>query len=202
MDGTRPAVLSNYALGTTFLQEVEATLVVHDLRHFSALTVQLGPVDLGIALSRYYEHVAAAIEPHGGRLVKFVGDAVMSVFLGATEVDHRGNALEAVRATLRSREAWLAENTERGVPMLDYSIGVASGEVLAGDVGTSKLRFYDVLGEPVNVAFRLVGVATDRHVSHVVTADAYEKARARPPGIEIEAIELGGKRIRLFRLEL
>jgi adenylate cyclase len=189
-------------MATLFLQQVEATVVVHDLRNFSALAVQLGPVDLGLALSRYYEHVAQAVEPHGGRLVKFVGDAVMSVFVGPTDIDHRGNALAAIKSTLDAREAWLADNAKRDMPVLDYSIGVSSGEVLAGDVGTSKLRNYDVLGEPVNIAFRLVGVATDRHLSHVVTADAYEHAKTRPPGIEIEAIELGGKRVRLFRLEL
>jgi adenylate cyclase len=188
-------------VGTLFLQEVEATVVVHDLRAFSTLTVQLGPVDLGMALSRYYEHVSQAVEPHGGRLVKFVGDAVMSVFMGAGDVDHRGNALESVRTTLRQREPWLAENQQRDMPVLDYSVAIAAGLILAGDVGTSKLRFYDVLGEPVNAAFRLVGVATDRHVSHLITADAYEQARTRPPGIEVDAVELGGKRIRLYRLE-
>jgi adenylate cyclase len=188
-------------VATLFLQEIEATVVVHDLRSFSTLAVQLGPVDLGMALSRYYEHVAHAVEQHGGRLVKFVGDAVMSVFIGTSEIDHRGNALEAVRTTLLSRESWLAENTARNMPVLDYSIGVASGEVLSGDVGTAKLRFYDVLGEPVNVAFRLVGVATDRHVSHLITAECYEHAKTRPPGIEVEAVELGGRRIRLYRLE-
>ena len=189
-------------MATLFLQQIEATVVVHDLRNFSTLAVQLGAVDLGIVLSRFYEHVQAGIEPHGGRLVKFIGDAVMSVFIGAGESDHRGAALESLRTTLRQREAWLHENAERGLPVLDYSSAAASGEVLAGDVGTSKLRFYDVLGEPANIAFRLVGIATDRHVSHLVTADAYEHAQARPPGIEVDPIELGGKRIRLYRLEL
>jgi adenylate cyclase len=188
-------------VATLFLQEVEATAVCHDLRSFSTLAAQLGPVELGLVLSRFYEHVAESIEPHGGRIVKFVGDAVLSVFLGAGEHDHRGRALEAVLATLRRRDAWLKENASRELPILEYSIGAASGNVLAGDVGTSRLRFYDVLGEPVNVAFRLVGVATDRHASHLLTADLYEHARARPPGIEVDAVELGGRRIRLYRLE-
>src|SRR5262249_47829307 len=109
---------------------------------------------------------------------------------------------DSVRTTLKHREGWLAENAARSLPVLDYSVAVASGEVLAGDVGTNRLRFYDVLGEPVNVAFRLVGISTDRHCSHLVTAEAYEDARSRPPGIEVDPVELGGKRIRLYRLEL
>ena len=189
-------------MATLFLQEVQATVVVHDLRDFSTLAVQLGAVDLGVVLSRFYEHATGAVEPHGGRVVKFIGDAMLTAFIGAGDVDHRGHALDALRTTLRHREAWLKENQNRGLPVLDYSMAVASGEILAGEVGTPKLRFYDVLGEPVNVAFRLTGVATDRHLSHLVTADAYEHAKTRPPGIEVEPIELGGKRIRLYRLEL
>src|SRR5262249_31737774 len=149
VDASTSAVLETSPCGglrvaTLFLQEIQASVVVHDLRGFSALTVQLGPVELGLVLSRYYEHVAAAIEPQGGRIVKFVGDAVISVFGGARDLDHRGAALESVRATLKLREGWLAENASRKLPLLDYSIAVASGDVLAGDVGTSKLRFYDV----------------------------------------------------------
>ena len=189
-------------MATLFLQEIDATVVVHDLRAFSTLAAQLGPVDLGLVLSRFYEYVAGAVEPHGGRLVKFIGDAVLSVFLGAGDVDYRGRALEAIHNTLRQQDAWLEENARRDLPLLDYSIGAASGAILAGDVGTSKLRFYDVLGEPVNVAFRLAGLATDRHTPHLLTADVFEHARARQPGIEVEGVELGGKRIRLFRLEL
>src|SRR5690242_14451329 len=74
-------------LDTLFLQEVPASILVHDLRAFRALAAQLGAVDLALCLSRFYEHATAAIEPHGGRVVKFMADTVLSVFVGAGDAD-------------------------------------------------------------------------------------------------------------------
>ncbi len=186
-------------MDTMFLQEVEATVVTHDVKGFDALVVQLGPVDIGMELGRFYEHVAAHVTAEGGRVVKFVGDAVLSVFLA--KQDHRGAALRAVHRSLATRDAWLKENADGGRPLLDYTTGAASGAVLAGDVGIPRLRSYDVLGRPVNFAFRLCTLAVARGVTHLVTASVFEGAKEPPPGIEVEGVELSGKALRLFRLE-
>jgi adenylate cyclase len=190
------------AMGTLFLQEVNATILVHDLRGFSSLVLQLGPVELSLALSRFYEHAAAAVEAHGGRVVKFMGDSVLSAFVGAGDFDHCGKAVQAIKTTLERQPTWLEENAAGNMPILNYSIAAAAGHILAGDLGTTKLRRFDVVGEPVNSALRLVGVATDRDASHLVTHDVIEGAKAKPTSIEVESVELGGKRVRLYRLEL
>ena len=187
-------------MDTMFLQEIEATVVTHDMKGFGVLTEQLGPVELGAELGRFYEHVAEHVTAEGGRVVKFVGDAVLSVFLG--KKDHRAAALRAVRRSLQARDAWLKEGTDACRPLLDYTIGAACGPVLAGDVGIPKLRSYDVLGRPVNFAFRLCALAAARGVSHLVTADIYEGAKTPPHGIEVEGVEFAGKALRLFRLEV
>ncbi|HEY3355840.1 MAG TPA: adenylate/guanylate cyclase domain-containing protein [Polyangia bacterium] len=187
-------------MDTMFLQEVEATVVAHDLKGFGVLAAQLGPVELGIELGRYYEHVAAAVAAEGGRVVKFLGDGVLSVFVGGK--DHRAAGLAAIARTLRDREAWLADSAQRGRPLLDYTVGAATGPVLAGDVGIPRLRMYDVLGQPVNFAFRLCALAAARGVTHLVTAATYEGTKAPVPGIEVEGVELSGKPLRLFRLEV
>jgi adenylate cyclase len=187
-------------MDTMFLQEVEATVVTHDVKGFMVLAAQLGPVEMGGELGRFYEHVADHVTAEGGRVVKFVGDAVLSVFLG--KKDHRATALRAVQRCLKAREAWLKESADAGRPLLDYTIGASSGPVLAGDVGIPKLRSYDVLGRPVNFAFRLCTLAASRGVTHLVTADVYEGAKVPPRGIEVEGVEFGGKALRLFRLEV
>jgi adenylate cyclase len=189
-------------MGTTFLQVVDATIVVADLRDFLPLAAQLGPVELGLALSRFYEHVGAAVEKHRGRIVKFIGDGVLAVFVGAP-AENRVRALRAVAELVQSRQLFLDENVAMKLPVLDYSIGASSGTVLAGELGTEKLRFYDVLGQPVNHAFRLTSLAGRRSVTNLVDAATLEGVGAaeRPPAIEVDAVELGNDKLRLFKIE-
>jgi adenylate cyclase len=186
-----------------FLQEVEATVVLADVRDFSPLAAQLGPVDLGLALSRFYEHLGEIIEKHHGRIVKFIGDGVLAVFTRSGARDHRLTALEAVAEAIGTRQAFLDDNVKLKLPVLDYSVGAASGSVLAGEMGTMKLRFYDVLGQPVNQAFRLTSLAARRNVSNLVAADTYEGAprEQRPAGVEQDLVEIGADKLRLFKIE-
>jgi adenylate cyclase len=188
-------------MGTLFLQEVDATVVVADVRDFSPLAQQLGPVDLGLALGRFYEHIGGVIEGHHGRIVKFIGDGVLGVFIGG---DHRLHALEAVAEAVSTRQKFLDENVTRKLPVLDYAMGAASGAVLAGELGTDKLRFYDVLGQPVNQAFRICALATRRGVSNLIDAATWEGVKTpgrRPEAIETDAVEFGADKVRLFKLE-
>jgi len=188
-------------MGTMFLQEVDATIVLADVRDFSPLTQQLNPIDLNLTLSRFYEHIGGIIEGHHGRIVKFMGDGVLGVFIGG---DHRLHALEGMAEMVSTRQKFLDENVTQKLPVLDYAIGAASGPVLAGELGTEKLRFYDVLGEPVNQAFRICALATRRGVSNLVDAATWEATKTpgrRPAGIETDAVEFGADKVRLFKLE-
>ena len=187
-------------MATMFLQEVEASVVLGDVRDFETLARQLGPVDLGLALSAFYEHIGNIIENNHGRIVKFIGDGVLGVFIGS---GHRLHALEAIRDAVQSKQQFLDENTKLKLPMLDYAMGTTSGNLLAGEIGTEKLRFYDVLGAPVNQVFRLTALATRRNVSNLIAAGTYEGADVakRPKAIETDAVEFGADKVRLFKLE-
>jgi adenylate cyclase len=173
-----------------FLHETEAAVLVFDLRGYSRLCASLAPLDLGVALARFYRHIEDAVLEHGGRLVKFMGDAVLAAWLGSETTSPRPAALGAGAQALRVRPAWLAEH-----PDLDYTVAAAAGPVLAGQLGTDRHRSYDVLGEPVNTAFKLTSVASARDVDHVLAFTVPEH-----PAVEIEGVELGGRLIRLFRL--
>lgn len=183
------------------LQEVDATVFVADVRDFASLTERLEPVELSLALGRFYEHVGEILTAHRGRIVKFVGDAVLGLFIGG---DHRLQALEAVAAALGQRQSFMDESAPRKLPVIDYCIGVASGTVLAGELGTDKLRFFDVLGQPVSRAFRIVALAARRNVSNLVDSATWEGVKAadrRPAAIETDAVELAAEKLRLFKLE-
>ena len=79
----------------------------------------------GLALGRFYEHIGGIIEGHHGRIVKFIGDGVLGVFIGG---DHRLNALEAIAEMVATRQTFLDENVARKkLPVLDYAVGVGVG---------------------------------------------------------------------------
>ena len=186
-----------------FLQETEATVLNFDLRAFTMIAAHLGPVDLGVLLGRFYEHVEDAVEAGGGRLVKFMSDVVMSVFVdgqhGATHGGHRKGALVAIRHAQNSRASWLAENQALKLPLLSYSMAASSGTVLVGQIGTRKQHAFDVLGKPANIAYKLTAIATVRDVDNLVTADVL--AGDTRGAIESEAASLGGSRHRLYQVE-
>jgi adenylate cyclase len=178
-----------------FLNEIEAALVIFDLKGFSHLAATLAPLDLGLALARYYAHAEKCIEDAGGRLVKFAGDAVLGCWLANETPWPRTQAATAVAAAQHDRAAFLARCRAEGMPELDYTVAASAGPLLAGQIGTERHKSFDVIGEAVNVAFKLGGVLSSRAIDHVLAFVVQDYDM-----IEIEGIELGGKRMRLFRL--
>jgi len=185
---------------TIFLQEMTASVAFFDVRRFSVMSAQLGPVDVGVALRRYYEHIEAAVAAHDGRIVKFMSDSVLVLFPSVGNKDHAGNALAALRDLALSMDAWLEENQKLALPSLEYSAGVSAGGLLYGELGTARLRAFDVLGLPVIQAIRLARLATARSAPHLIAASCVGAARASVPSIEVEGVEIGKERVRLYRL--
>ena len=179
-----------------FLQETEASIAVFDLRGFSKMAAELTPVDLGTVLGHFYTYAEDLVLGHGGRVIKFAGDAVIAVWLRHEIDQHQKRALQCVAAAASGKGAWIETNRASQMAPLDYSVAAASGPVLAGHIGTERLKSFDVLGDAVNVAAKLTTVATVRGYDHIVTF--------RHPDLplhEVEGIELGGRHLRLYRLD-
>ena len=183
-----------------FLLESEATVIVTDMLGFHALADGMDAMELGVVLSSFYEHIGAVIERHEGRIAKFIGDGVLAAYEGA---HHRDRALGAVLELTEARAGWLAESARVHLPAMDYSLGVATGGVLTGEMGTERVHFWDVIGAPVNLAFRLCALATDRKLPHLLDAETLQGVgpALRGRALELDAAELGGKRHRLYRLD-
>ena len=183
-----------------YLQESEATVVMFDLRGFAHLAATSSPVDLGAALSRFYDHAEALVLGHQGRVLKFMADLVTAAWVSGEVDDHRARALAAVRAASTGAAAWQAENARHHMPVLEYSVAAASGKVLAGQLGTDRMRAFDVLGEPVAICGKLTVVATVRGVANLVTAESLPVG-GRHGVMEVEGIEIGGRQLRLYKVE-
>ncbi|MGD8370955.1 MAG: adenylate/guanylate cyclase domain-containing protein [Syntrophobacterales bacterium] len=138
---------------------LEATIMFVDIRGFTALAERSDPDAVVELLNSYFRLVTDIIIKHGGYLDKFVGDAVMGVF-GALIPDPV-HAESAVRAAVEVRHH-LPELNQR-LPAIgshiQVGIGINTGEVVAGNLGSSKRMEYTVIGDNVNVASRLTDLA-------------------------------------------
>ena len=165
------------------------TIVFCDLVGSTALGERLDPESVRRVVGRYFDEARVAIERHGGTVEKFIGDAVMSVF-GIPRL-HEDDALRAVRAAgdLRDAVRRLGDEVEAELGVrIQARIGVATGEVVAGDHSAGHAF---VTGDVVNVAARLEQAAGVDEVlvgarTHELVRDA---VRAEPVG----PLELKGK---------
>src|SRR6185295_16378403 len=142
--------------GMRRLQSAEATVLFADLVSFTAFAENAPPESVAESLDFFLDLSVEAIFRAGGTLDKFIGDCVMA-FFGApvAQPDH---ALRAVRAAVEIQEglaAWNARRGAEGLPGFKARIGLNSGPVVVGDIGSSRRVDYTVLGNTVNVAARL-----------------------------------------------
>jgi adenylate cyclase len=138
----------------------EGTVMFSDLRGFTSFAETLEPATVINALNRYLTAMSEAILDHGGTLVAYMGDGIMAVF-GAPlqQDDHADRALAAARDMLARLEGfndWLRqEGLHEGFKM---GIGLNSGAVLSGHVGSERRLEYTALGDTTNTAARLEGM--------------------------------------------
>jgi len=137
------------ALGGAVL---DATVLFADLRGFTSFSERTAPADVVALLNRYYAVAVPALLAQGGTLLKFVGDALMAVFnVPVRQADH---ALRGARAAL-DMQAAVAEVAASGPDLPVFRVGLHTGPVLVGNIGSAEIRDYTVIGDTVNLAARL-----------------------------------------------
>lgn len=130
------------------------TIVFCDLKDSTALGERLDAEALHEVKGRYFEAMAAQIVRHGGKVEKYIGDAIMAVF--GAPLDMPDHAARAVRTAIEMRDRLAEFNAERKTgPLLQIRIGINSGKAVAGEIGSINKREYTVLGDTVNTASRL-----------------------------------------------
>ena len=143
-------------------RQLEVTVLMSDIRGFTTLTRQrskAGQSELHVRqLNEYLGAMVEVVGQHGGTIDKFIGDAVMAVFGSPLSRGAREEARQAVRCGLAMRAALAALNADwrrRGLAELDNGVGLASGPVVAGQIGSPKRLEFTVIGDTVNLAARL-----------------------------------------------
>ena len=134
----------------------EMSVLFSDIRNFTSISEQLNVTDLKNFLNQFFSEMTAVIFEHGGTIDKYVGDMVMA-FWGAPMQDpkHAKNALEAGLEMITRTKALKKSFREQGLPEVNIGVGVNSGIMNVGDMGSQFRRSYTVLGDAVNLGSRL-----------------------------------------------
>lgn len=163
--------------------KVEATVLFADIRGFTTISENKDPEAVLDLLNEYLALVTDAVIKHGGHLNKFAGDEAMAVF-GAplAELKHAEAAVKAALEIQKSMAAFNQESAKQHFK-LEVGIGINSGEVVAGNLGSSRRMEYTVIGDHVNVAARLTSIAKGGEI--LITKRTYDAIRNKD-GLTVE----------------
>jgi adenylate cyclase len=160
---------------------VEVTALFADLRGFTTFSEAVEPAEIVTMLNRYHGVAVPCILDNGGTIVQFVGDALLALFNApARQSDH---ALRAVRAALAMQRA-VAGIADRRPDWPRFRVGANTGPALVGNIGSQTLRGFNAMGDAVNVAARLQGLAEPGQV-------VIGEATLRAVGVAVEVEPLG-----------
>jgi class 3 adenylate cyclase/tetratricopeptide (TPR) repeat protein len=179
----------------------QVTVLFADIAGYTALSETLDPEEVSDISSGILKELAQAVYQYEGYVDKFLGDAVMAVF--GAPVAHEDDPERALRSALDMRERLERFNRlhiDRLGRPLALHVGVNTGTVVAGSVGSDLRMAYTVMGDTVNTASRLEGAALPGQI--LVSRDTYRLARAAFTFLALEPIRVKGKRDMLDVYEL
>ena len=157
--------------------ELTATIVFTDIIAFTQLTEQIPPRETNMILNQYFSMVTDIIFRHDGTLDKYIGDGLMAVF--GAPMERQDDAERAILAAKEMREklAAMMAKKEAHTRRFDIRIGVNTGRVVAGNIGSPRRMDYTVIGDPVNIASRLESIAKANQI--LIGEETYKAIKNR-----------------------
>ncbi len=174
----------------------DVTVLFSDIRSYTSLTERLQAEEVVAMLNEYFESMVEAVFNHKGILDKYIGDAIMAVF--GTPMPLPQHAWEACLSALEMRQRLVEFNakrlTERKQP-IRIGIGINSGTVISGNIGSSKRMEFTAIGDGVNLSSRLEGASKQYGCDIVISDNTYYHDRCREELIvqELDYIRVKGK---------
>ncbi|MBI5537964.1 MAG: HAMP domain-containing protein [Deltaproteobacteria bacterium] len=156
-------------------ESLRVTILFSDIRSFTSISERMEAHALVGLLNEYFTEMVSMVMKHDGVVDKYIGDAIMAVF-GAPVPTPR-DAENAVRAAVAMRAALTRLNerlTARGMPELRTGIGIHTGEVVAGNIGSEQRMEYTVIGDAVNLASRLESNTKELDAPILISHSTYE----------------------------
>ena len=170
----------------------QTTVLFSDIRGFTSMSESESPQIIVDMLNEYFELMVDVVFKHEGTLDKFVGDEIMALF--GSPVGHDDDPIRAVRTAIEMMDVLDQLNHERrgrGEPEIKIGIGINSGEVVAGYLGSSKALEYTVIGDTVNTGARLCSVAKAGEV--IISHNTFQHLNDTFECTELPPVNVKGK---------
>lgn len=179
-----------------------ATVLFSDIRNFTGMTAGKPSKIVLRWLNRYFTAMDEVIREYGGFLNKFIGDGLLVVYGIPLSQGEEKDACQAMRTALSMLERVKQLNAERdeseGFPEFKIGIGIHTGTLTCGSVGSMQRLEYSVIGETVNLASRLESLNKEFHSEIIVSESTYERVKGKFPGLR----PLGSTPVRGFGGEI
>ncbi|MBI3073847.1 MAG: FHA domain-containing protein [Deltaproteobacteria bacterium] len=163
----------------------ETAIMFCDIRGFTSMTERNEAQEIVRTLNEYFELMTDIVFKHEGTLDKYIGDSIMALWGAPISLSEA--SFKAVTAAIEMREALKGFNAlrvQQSLPPIRVGFGIATGQVVAGNLGSSKTMEYTVVGDRVNIASRFCDLAKEDQI--IVDDRTLEKVR---PHVDFEALE-------------
>ncbi len=184
----------------------KVTMIMTDLRGFTSLSERLAPERVVEMLNRYFATMVSVIKQYNGTVDDYIGDAIFIIF-GAPvwQEDDAERAVACAVAMQLAMASFNEQNKQEGLPELEMGIGIHTGQVVAGNIGSPERMKYDVIGSQVNLTSRiesftiggqiLISEVTRQEIGHILKLGMEMEVQAK--GIEnpitlTEVLGIGG----------
>ncbi len=170
------------------------TVLFSDIRGFTSLSEKMSAEEVSMILNEYFAEMEPIITKYNGVINKFIGDAVMAIFgEPIQDINHPKNAVKCAYEMLKKveylREKWLYE----GKPKIEIGVGINTGEVFIGNIGTENRMEYTVIGDTVNLASRIESYNKVYKTNLLVSSSTYEYIADIADVIKISEVHIRGK---------
>ena len=184
-------------------EKKELSVLFSDIRGFTTLAEDMEPETLVSLLNEYLTEMTEVVFEFDGLLDKYIGDAIMAVWGAPLEqADHPlracRTALKMLDRLTKMQQKWEAE----GTPRLDIGIGLNTGTMVVGNMGSDRRFDYTVMGDSVNLASRLEGINKEYGTQVMISEFTYERVKEDFFCRELDAVRVKGKErpVKIFEL--
>lgn len=175
-------------------KKVRMSVMFSDVRGFTTISEKLEPTKLGDILNLYLTPMTRLVFEHKGTLDKYMGDAIMA-FWGAPIhfPDHAVHACKCALHMMKQLDSLNQKFAQEGLPAIDIGIGINTGDMSVGNMGSDIVRSYTVMGDSVNLGSRLEGINKEYGTHIIISEFTYQDVKDHFVCREVDWVRVKGK---------